>query len=1444
MTSNSEVDKRKAYKQNKYKNIIKFLDNGNVDFDDLNHSFVSEYADSNTLENYLKDNFNMLVWDTKLQFAIQIADAISYMHKANIIHNNLAIHRNMIKLADFGLSRRACYSDSLTPYLDPQRFQERAIVCHYKENEKSDVYSVGVLLWEISSGKKPFKFNTICNRIWELMFEISRGKREVPVPNTPIDYVNLYKKCWQHNPDDRPDMEQVLSNLKLINLNTNEILTNDLLPLYEGSIQNGMNEKDCIQLIKQHVNSKNKSEDEIFNYLLNCKDRQQNIVIFLAKLYQHGIGTEKNEIKAFELYKEAYEKNHISSMYMLGHCYKYGIGTENNDSKAFEKHAKETMLTPSANRGHVNSISNLGYCYQFGIGTKKDEIEAIKLYKKAAERSNVYRTSIVYDSDSDNDNLMSLDYTVDEEIFDQSSENDDNSMDFDYVEQSSSRTLKNFMKLFESLENDDDLMDFDHNEISDQSSSRTLKNIFECSNEQIIRHFKLNHGIIITGENIRPSVRAINVKDGELKMSLYKGQPLVYTISSDNDGPFDMCINFPIVEIIYNGNLVESFSKYKDNDETLHEFYGHFLVRRFLAGGQLFIKDFNLATSTQIDILKFYLYYVYNSAKYSLEIQLNDLFNLNLLPKIVAMDGELLNTHEKLTKWMNDLCQRKIVAIISYNNLIPVTQLKHSELSIDDLETFNEKQPGVANFVRRLSLEEWIGDEVHDNLMSWTENFNLFQGLIFNNNHEIEISKKVAINFVEIPQVNFNDKSYCNLIIPSTNIEVNLISNKIFSTKDLSTLPFIKSNVKNYEDHAHILLKCERYEILLNKEHVKPTKEFEQLIENALNSMNPLEALQNIFNEYGHIFPQRIVLGRSLKSILSGSHICTKGTIDFILESPLIESLKHRLDCLNILYSLNISYFLTQEGEVVEKNDLFNWIQNTNNNLEIIEFDNIIPLYEILEIEQQRKIDNILKNDSRIIMTGITDLKDLDNNNIVHFKRINLNSKSVLKDEDYEVFGSIITENNAKLEDIYVNFGLFDLNGFHAIIKKSKKTSIVITKCYVLWMIVGNPSKLSTFSPNNRDFQVNCARTSIKLQTGKSNYYIKTPPLPISQEYNNTISVHAYYPSTNYEPINIIKIIGWNDKYIKFQITYNEDDAHLNGVKIELHICYLSTTHKNLKIDYEERECSLNLIGYTLAKKNLNYKLPNEIKSEAKSGLTSDSDIEMVIDDERTSSRMNMNTNKDVIRVPHKKSKKCIIKSEDLIKVLNFINDNFGIWYRNHKTACKKAMEVNNINRDNKALYNKIHSTFKAVIKLNKTGTNNAIIWENDKIYELVMKIYEKTKERENNEERILAKKRKNDEKRIPAKKRKNNKKRRNKKRKNNKKGKNNEVQINTNNVNKMTINDKVTPDYSSEICDMVNKIGNEMRVNFNKLHETIGHIDKLRNEISELSEKLQNMDN
>ncbi|UZO26967.1 uncharacterized protein OCT59_019177 [Rhizophagus irregularis] len=941
-----------------------------------------------------------------------------------------------------------------------------------------------------------------------------------------------------------------------------------------------------------------KNNSEAFKWYVKARNNS-NGIFEAGNCYYYGYGVEKNRDKAFEFFQRAVDDSREElnvALYFLASCYISGDGirkkNETNQQLLKEHHAKAFELyKKSAKNGFIQSQYELANCYEVGIGTQKNKDKASKWVKKYKE--SIGQDSLSFDHGLENYKIYRA-YNIEKEPG-QGRQN---------VQEKFSESTKALAKIYFGSQQEILTNNETQNWEESSNSTKVLANIyfdspqeilannsnnfnslpqisgttkimlkgmkFIKSDQQVIQLLKLNHGLYLDGHVILASKKAIVAEDGKLNISLYNGQPLVYNV--EDSLPY---INFPIAEVVYKGNLLTSFSGCIDNDENLHELYGHHFARKALIGDKLFIKNFKSATPAQIDILKFYLLCAYNTAKYSTKIPVNNLFTLNLLPKLVTLNDEELNTYEKLIEWMNNLyvAEEKNVLIVTYDDLIPVSQLREtSSLS----EFFNEKQLGDTSFEERLDLEEWIGDAMNDNLISWTEDFRLFRGLIINKNHEIKISKKFAINFIEIPKTNPSNKSYLKVINPSTKLEVILISNNIFSLNNLST--FNINNTKSYGSYTHIIIKCEQYEILFDKDNIKPTEEFEHAIEEALDSMKPLKALQDISNEYGHLFPQRIILGRSLKNILSSSY--SSDTIDLRSES-----------LISHLNKLNISYLLTPKGKIIEKDNLTNWIQNPNN-LEIIEFDKIDPLYKILNKEQQKKISDLLQNNYKILMTGITDLKDLDdNNNINYYKRINIEPS--LEDEDYEVFGSIISNNNPKVEGIYVNFGSYDFNGFFAMIKQLEETSInSIKECHVLWMIVEKPSESLIFSPSNRKFQVNCIKTSIILQPNKSNYSIKTS-FSLSQGY--TIFVHAYYPSTNYEPGNIIRLIDWSYNFINFQITKSTQNESFID-EVDLHICVLCSDCKNLKIDNKnEEEYSLNLIEHILTKDNFNESLSTEI---------------------------------------------------------------------------------------------------------------------------------------------------------------------------------------------------------------------------------------------------------
>ncbi|RIB25449.1 kinase-like domain-containing protein [Gigaspora rosea] len=141
------------------------------------HYLVMEFANNGTLRKYLQNN--KLEWPKKIQLACQIAEGMTYLHSIDITHRDL-VDSNERK-GFFGV----------IPFIDPQKLGNP----EYSYDKKSDVYIIGVLMWEISSnGQDPFKQSHNYDPL--LALRIIQGSREKPISGTTKQYIDLYSKCW------------------------------------------------------------------------------------------------------------------------------------------------------------------------------------------------------------------------------------------------------------------------------------------------------------------------------------------------------------------------------------------------------------------------------------------------------------------------------------------------------------------------------------------------------------------------------------------------------------------------------------------------------------------------------------------------------------------------------------------------------------------------------------------------------------------------------------------------------------------------------------------------------------------------------------------------------------------------------------------------------------------------------------------------------------------------------------------------------------------------------------------------------------------------------------------------------------------------------------------------------------------------------------------------
>jgi serine/threonine protein kinase len=110
------------------------------------------------------------------------------------------------KIGDLGLSRPA--NDikknneiyGVIPYIAPEIFKKSAF------SKESDIYSLGMIMWELTTGCKPFA-NVEHDHI--LIYKIIDGVRPEITEDTPLFYADLMKRCWDPDPKKRPSVNEL-----------------------------------------------------------------------------------------------------------------------------------------------------------------------------------------------------------------------------------------------------------------------------------------------------------------------------------------------------------------------------------------------------------------------------------------------------------------------------------------------------------------------------------------------------------------------------------------------------------------------------------------------------------------------------------------------------------------------------------------------------------------------------------------------------------------------------------------------------------------------------------------------------------------------------------------------------------------------------------------------------------------------------------------------------------------------------------------------------------------------------------------------------------------------------------------------------------------------------------------------------------------------------------
>ncbi|KAL0925871.1 hypothetical protein M5K25_004245 [Dendrobium thyrsiflorum] len=182
---------------------------------------VVEYVPGGTLKQYLiKHSQRKLPFKVVIQLALDLAHGLSYLHSKKIVHrdvkteNMLLTSKRTVKIADFGVARvEAQNPKDMTGETGTLQYMAPEVLEGKPYNRKCDVYSFGICLWEIYACDMPYYKLTFTEVSYAVVHQNLRPKIPWCCPNS---LGNVMKKCWESNPDKRPEMDEIVKLLEAI----------------------------------------------------------------------------------------------------------------------------------------------------------------------------------------------------------------------------------------------------------------------------------------------------------------------------------------------------------------------------------------------------------------------------------------------------------------------------------------------------------------------------------------------------------------------------------------------------------------------------------------------------------------------------------------------------------------------------------------------------------------------------------------------------------------------------------------------------------------------------------------------------------------------------------------------------------------------------------------------------------------------------------------------------------------------------------------------------------------------------------------------------------------------------------------------------------------------------------------------------------------------------
>ena len=163
------------------------------------------------LRDYLQNNHSKLTLKDRIAIFRYLCNSLYWIHEKGLIHcdlhsGNILIQGGACFITDLGLCGPVDEESSgkiygIIPYIAPE-----VLIEEEKNTKESDVYSIGMLMWEIFAGRPPFDDRPHSDH---LIFDIYKGLRPQILPSIPDDCAQMMKECWDTDPSKRPTIDEL-----------------------------------------------------------------------------------------------------------------------------------------------------------------------------------------------------------------------------------------------------------------------------------------------------------------------------------------------------------------------------------------------------------------------------------------------------------------------------------------------------------------------------------------------------------------------------------------------------------------------------------------------------------------------------------------------------------------------------------------------------------------------------------------------------------------------------------------------------------------------------------------------------------------------------------------------------------------------------------------------------------------------------------------------------------------------------------------------------------------------------------------------------------------------------------------------------------------------------------------------------------------------------------